>query len=148
MGALVLHQPEPAVESLSASGLAAHMPKILNEKVQVSGFGKNQCCGPGIFIPDPNFLIPDPGSRAKKFRNNGSGSASKNLSIFNSNKCFQALRKIIWDVGSETFLLNIEQRRTTDPEKINRIRYTAFTLTEVIVTENCTVLLSQQCSGT
>ncbi len=27
-----------------------------------------QCCGSGIFIPDPNFSIPDPGSRGKKSR--------------------------------------------------------------------------------
>ncbi len=27
-----------------------------------------QCCGSGMFIPDPNFSIPDPGSRSKRIR--------------------------------------------------------------------------------
>jgi hypothetical protein len=27
----------------------------------------NQCCGSGMFIPDPNFSIPDPGSASKNF---------------------------------------------------------------------------------
>jgi hypothetical protein len=34
-----------------------------------------------MFIPDPNYSIPDPGSRVKKIPD--PGSASKNLSIFN-----------------------------------------------------------------
>jgi hypothetical protein len=39
-------------------------------------------------IPDPNFSIPDPGSRVKKIPD--PGSASKNLStgIFNRKNCF------------------------------------------------------------
>jgi hypothetical protein len=37
-----------------------------------------QCCVSGINIPDPDFFIPDPGS----------GSASKKLSIFNTQNCF------------------------------------------------------------
>jgi hypothetical protein len=43
----------------------------------------NQCCGSGMFIPDPNFSIPDHRSRVKRFRipNPGFGSASKNFSI-------------------------------------------------------------------
>ncbi len=32
---------------------------------------KVQCCGSGTFIPDPDFSIPDPGSK-------DSGSVSKN----------------------------------------------------------------------
>jgi hypothetical protein len=39
--------------------------------------GTKQCCGSGMFIPDPNFFHP--GSRAKKIP--GSASASKNYSI-------------------------------------------------------------------
>jgi hypothetical protein len=39
-------------------------------------------------ILDPNFSIPDPGSRVKKIPDPGSGSASKNLSIFNPKNCF------------------------------------------------------------
>jgi hypothetical protein len=41
-----------------------------------------QCCESGMFIPDPNISIPDPGSK----RDPGSGSASKNFSIFNPEK--------------------------------------------------------------
>ena len=37
-----------------------------------------QCCGSGMFIPDPSFSIPDPESRIKKILDSGSGSASKN----------------------------------------------------------------------
>jgi hypothetical protein len=49
-----------------------------------------QCCGSGMFIPDPNFFpgsirFPDPGS--------GSGSASKNLSIL-TQKIVSTLSKI------------------------------------------------------
>jgi hypothetical protein len=40
----------------------------------------NQCCGSGMFIPDPNFSIPDPGSR--RFRIPDPGSASKKNSSF------------------------------------------------------------------
>ncbi len=43
-------------------------------------YGRHQCCGPTMFIPDPNFSIPDPGSRVKKNPDPGSGSASKNCS--------------------------------------------------------------------
>jgi hypothetical protein len=39
-----------------------------------------------MFIPDPdpNVSIPDLGSRVKKAPDPGSGSATKNLSIFNT----------------------------------------------------------------
>ncbi len=39
---------------------------------------QQQCCRSGMFIPDPTSSIPDPG-----WQDPGSGSASKNLSIFN-----------------------------------------------------------------
>ncbi len=45
-----------------------------------------QCCGSGMFIPDPNFVHP--GSRIKKIPAPGSGSASKNLSIFDPKNWF------------------------------------------------------------
>jgi hypothetical protein len=45
-----------------------------------------QCFGSGMFIPDPNFSIPDPG--LKKIPNPASGFALKNLSIFNLKNCF------------------------------------------------------------
>jgi hypothetical protein len=44
---------------------------------------KTECCGSGMFIPDPNFFIPDPGFRVNKIPDPGSGSASKNLRIYN-----------------------------------------------------------------
>jgi hypothetical protein len=44
---------------------------------------RNQCCRSGEFIPDQKFFIPDPGSRVKKTPDSGSGSPTKNLSIFN-----------------------------------------------------------------
>jgi hypothetical protein len=37
-----------------------------------------------MFIPDPNFSIPDTGFRVKKIHDPGSGSPSKNESIFNT----------------------------------------------------------------
>jgi hypothetical protein len=40
---------------------------------------RKQCCGSGMFIPDPNFFHH--GSRVKKISDPGSGSASKNLVI-------------------------------------------------------------------
>jgi hypothetical protein len=64
MGALVLHQPEPAVESLSASGLSAHMTKILNEKLQVSGFWQEPVLRTRDVYPGYEFFHP--GSRAQK----------------------------------------------------------------------------------
>ncbi len=54
------------------------------------------------FIPDPNFSIPDPGSRVKTIPDTGSGSASKNLSIFNPTNCYCALRNMIRDVHPES----------------------------------------------
>jgi hypothetical protein len=39
-------------------------------------------------VADPNFSIPDPGSRVKKIPDPGSESASKNFGIFNSKNCF------------------------------------------------------------
>ncbi len=47
-----------------------------------------QCCGSGMFIPDPNFSLPNRGSRVKKIPDPGSDSASKNLSTFNPKNCF------------------------------------------------------------
>jgi E3 ubiquitin-protein ligase TRIP12 len=29
---------------------------------------RKQCCGSGMFIPDPNFSIPDPGSKRSRIR--------------------------------------------------------------------------------
>jgi hypothetical protein len=58
-----------------------------------------------MFIPDPNFFIKDPGSRVKKIPNLGSGSASKNLSIFNPKNCFSALRNMIRICSSRIRLL-------------------------------------------
>jgi hypothetical protein len=55
-----------------------------------------QCCGPGMFIPDPNFSLPDPGS--KKHPDPGSESASKNISIFNPKNCFLTLGNMIRNV--------------------------------------------------
>ncbi len=53
----------------------------------------NQCCGSGMFIPDPGSQFFHPGSRAKKIPD--PGSASKNLSIFNAKNCFYALGNMI-----------------------------------------------------
>jgi hypothetical protein len=39
-----------------------------------------QCCGSGMFIPDPNFSILDPGS--KNHRIPDLGSTTKNLEYF------------------------------------------------------------------
>jgi hypothetical protein len=45
----------------------------------------NQCCGSEMFIPDPNFSIPDPGSKRFRFPD---PFTSKDLSIFNPKNCF------------------------------------------------------------
>jgi hypothetical protein len=73
----------------------------MQAKVSASGLIKEvmtmnlQCCGSGMFIPDPTFFYP--GSRVKKIPDPGSGSASKNLNIFNPKNCF-SLGNIIRDV--------------------------------------------------
>jgi hypothetical protein len=66
-----------------------------DQKVPVPDSGlllKQECsiADPGCFspIPDPNFSITDPGSRVKKIQDPGSGSASKNLSIFYTKTVF------------------------------------------------------------
>jgi hypothetical protein len=71
-------------------------------------------------IPDPNFSIPDPGS--KRFRiqgkkDPGSGCASKNLSIFNP--AVSKLSKMIWHVnpGSGFFFPSRIRIRDTGVEK-------------------------------
>jgi hypothetical protein len=60
-----------------------------------------QCCGPGMFIPDPNFSIPDLGS--KRFRIPDSDSHQR-ISVFLTLKtvsnCLNDLGKMIWDVYS------------------------------------------------
>jgi hypothetical protein len=45
---------------------------------------KRSASGSGMFIPDPNFSIPDFESRVKKIPDPG----SKNLSIFTFKNCF------------------------------------------------------------
>jgi hypothetical protein len=52
---------------------------LLLHFIQGPRFGNWQCCGSGMFVPDPNFF--QSGSRVKKIPVPGSGSASKNLSI-------------------------------------------------------------------
>ncbi len=49
---------------------------------------QKQCCGSGMFFPDPNFSIQHPGSRVNKIPIPRSRSASKNFSIFNPKNCF------------------------------------------------------------
>jgi hypothetical protein len=55
-----------------------------------------------MFIPDPNFSIPDPKSRVKKIPNPGSGSALKNLNtgIFNPK-----IVSKLWEIVSRMFIL-------------------------------------------
>ncbi len=74
----------------------------------------NQCCGSGMFIPDPNFSIPGPGSRIKKIPDPGSGSASKNLSIFSPKNCFK-LSKIWSGMFIPDSDLDLYPSRIADP---------------------------------
>ncbi len=55
----------------------------------------DQCCGSGMFVPDPGseFSIPDPGS--KKFRIR---IRIQEFKYFNPKNRFYACGKIIWDV--------------------------------------------------
>jgi hypothetical protein len=50
---------------------------------------QEQCCGSGIFISDPGSEFFHPGSRVQVQKDPGSGSASKNVSIFNPKQCFE-----------------------------------------------------------
>jgi hypothetical protein len=52
---------------------------------------KRQCCGSGMFIPDPKFSIPDLGSKRHRIRNKG-------FKHFIPNNCYLALGNMIWDV--------------------------------------------------
>jgi hypothetical protein len=68
-----------------------------------------------MLIPDPNFSIPDPGSKVKKIP--GSASASKNLSILTQKLFLSSL--MIWDVhpgsGSWIRILNFCPSQIPDP---------------------------------
>jgi hypothetical protein len=79
----------------------------------------NQCCGSGIFMPDPGskrHLIPD----------NGGVSATKNLNIFNPTNCYQAPGNVILDTGSGSrtwiffhlgsWIRGVKKARITDPD--------------------------------
>jgi hypothetical protein len=57
--------------------------KLIDELESSNNPGK-QCCGSGMFIPDPGFEFFQTGSRiqGKKILNPGFGSASKKLIIF------------------------------------------------------------------
>jgi hypothetical protein len=63
---------------------------------------KNQCCGSGMFIPEPNFSILDPEPKVKKILDPESGSASKNLSIL-TQKIALSSRK--YDPGCSIWIL-------------------------------------------
>jgi hypothetical protein len=65
-----------------------------------------------MFIPDPNFSIPDPGSRVKKIPDPESGSALKNLSIFNP---FLSSRKYDAGCSSRIQILIFYPSRISDP---------------------------------
>ncbi len=67
-------------------------------------------------IPDPNFSIPDPGTRVKNIPDPESGSASKKLSIFHPKSCFSALGYMIQEVhtGSRIRILTFYPSRIRD----------------------------------
>jgi hypothetical protein len=73
-----------------------------------------------MFIPDPNFSIPDTASRVKKIPDPGSASASKNLNMCNPKNCFYARDgKMSWDPGLDPdfFLYRISDPRVKqEPE--------------------------------
>jgi hypothetical protein len=52
----------------------------------------HQCCGSGMLIRDPEQNFFHPGSSAIKIPDPGSGSASKNVSIFNQKIVFKSSR--------------------------------------------------------
>jgi hypothetical protein len=60
----------------------------------LSGENK-QCCGSGIFIPDPdqNFSIPYSGSRVKKITDPGFRIRIKEFKCFNPKNCVYVLGK-------------------------------------------------------
>jgi hypothetical protein len=64
--------------------------RIIREFIEVSAvrYDRIQCCGSGMFIPDPTFSNPDPGS---VFFHPGSRICIKEFEYFNQKNCFQAL---------------------------------------------------------
>ncbi len=75
-------------------GKRANKRHKLREKKKIKTFILNkQCWGSEMFTPDldPNFFYP--GSRIQGQKDPGSGSASKNLGIFNPKKLFLSSRK-------------------------------------------------------
>ncbi len=90
--------------------------------------GCQQCCGSVMFtIPNPRsrisgpiFSIPDPGSRVDKIPYPGSGSAPKNLSIFDpkTNSMFSEIRSGIFIPESWILDLDFFSSRILDPGRI------------------------------
>jgi hypothetical protein len=84
-------------------------------------FQRNDKNGSLLRIPDvyPGSEFFHPGSQVKKIPDPGSGSASKNLSIFNSKNCFLSPRNMIRDVhpgsGSRIRILTLYPSRILDP---------------------------------
>jgi hypothetical protein len=90
--------------------------KIALHTMMLLKYPKISIADPGRIsrILDPNFSIPDPGS--KKILDPGSGSTSKNLSIFNLKKLFLGSRK--YDPDPDLDVLPIPDpgvKKTPDP---------------------------------
>jgi hypothetical protein len=76
-----------------------------------------QCCGSGISrIPDPNFSIPDVGSRVKKNPAPGPDPHQR-IKVFFALKLFLSSWKMIWDVhpGSRIRIFSHFVSRMPDP---------------------------------
>ncbi len=76
---------------------------------------RHQCCGSGMFIPDPTFFHP--GSRIRTVSITDPGSASKNLSILTPKKWFLTLENMIRIVhpGSRIQMLTFYPSWIPDP---------------------------------
>jgi hypothetical protein len=66
-----------------------------------------QCCGSGMLIQEPNFSIPDPGSKIFRIQGqNDSGSASKNFSIFSPKIVSKLSEKLSGTLQPESLFRN------------------------------------------
>ncbi len=92
---------------------------VLEWKAEIIGLGK-QCCGSGMFIPDPNFFHP--------------GSTSKNLGILPKKICFSSpnmIQIVIADPDTEFFahpgsrVQKYTRSRTLEEreEKVDKLHY-------------------------
>ncbi len=107
-----------AQNELSINQYIIHSANV-NEPLRIKkiiNWTRMQCCGSGMFIPDPNFLTPR--SRIQIFSIPDPGSASKNWSNL-TQKTVSKLSEIYPDCSFRIRILIIYPSRIPDPLKIS-----------------------------